>query len=126
MKNIEEMLMQKKDKSSMSKEEIQAKMEVLQELMDMCKDKMGQSVKSGMDEMNKVTVAAPDKESLAMGLDKAKMIAEDPKMLEMMEDKAESPEHEASETPSEEKVEESSPMSYMDDEDEDSIFAKRK
>lgn len=112
------MLMQKKDKSSMSKEEIQAKMEVLQELMDMCKDKMGQSVKSGMDEMNKVTVAAPDKESLAMGLDKAKEIAEDPKMLEMME----SPKEEASESP----AEESPSMSYMDDEDEDSMFAKRK
>lgn len=121
------MLTQKKDKSEMSKEEIQAKMDVLQELMDMCKDKMGQSVKSGMDEMNKVTVAAPDKESLALGLDKAKQIAEDPKMLHMMEDQEESPAHEASESPEEEKVEEkSSPMSFMDDEDEDSIFAKRK
>lgn len=117
------MLMQKKDKSNMSKEEIQAKMDVLQELMDMCKDKMGQSVKSGMDEMNKVTVAAPDKESLAMGLDKAKDIAEDPKMLAMMEEG--SPKEEASETPAEES-DESSPMSYMDDEDEDSMFAKRK
>lgn len=116
------MLMQKKDKSSMSKEEIQAKMEVLQELMDMCKDKMGQSVKSGMDEMNKVTVAAPDKESLAMGLDKAKAIAEDPKMLEVMESSKE----DASETPAEESEESAPSMSYMDDEDEDSMFAKRK
>ena len=118
MKNLEQMLMQKKDKSEMSPEEVQAKMDVLQELMDMCKEKMGQSVKSGMDEMNKVTVAAPDKESLAMGLDKAKEIAEDPKMAEMME--------KPSEEPAEEESEDSSPMSYMDDEDEDSIFAKRK
>lgn len=113
MKNLEQMLMQKKDKSEMSKEEIQAKMEVLQELMDMCKDKMGSSVKSGMDEMQKVTVAAPDTESLAAGLEKAKELTSHP-----ME--------EASETPKEEMEEHTNPFDDSEEEDEDSMFAKRK
>ncbi len=118
MKNLEQMLTQKKDKSEMSKEEIQAKMEVLQELMDMCKDKMGETVKSGMDEMQKVTVAAPDSESLALGLDKAKEIAEDPVIMDKMASMAE--------TPKEESEEHVNPYDSSDEPDEDSMFARRK
>jgi hypothetical protein len=119
MKNLEQMLMQKKDKTEMSKEEIQAKMEVLQELMDMCKDKIGNSVKSGMDEMQKVTVAAPDTESLKLGLEKAEELTENPRALsEEMEEK--------SETPAEESKEHTNPFDDSEEEDDDSMFAKRK
>lgn len=126
MKNLEDMLTKKSDKSEMSKEEIQAKMEVLQELMDMCKDKMGETVKSGMDEihspkeMQKVTVAAPDSESLALGLDKAKDIAEDPKMMKAMEKMP------SMLSEDEEESDHVNPFDMSDEEDEDSMFAKRK
>lgn len=61
----------------MSDMEVQAKMEVLKELLGLAQDEMGGRVKSGMDEMQKVTVAAPDKESLLKGLAKAEEITEE-------------------------------------------------
>lgn len=120
MKDLEKMLMGKKpDDSKMSKEAIQAKMEMLQELMDSCQDEMGKRTKSGMDEMQKITVAAPDKKSLAAGLEKAQEITEELPMEE-------SDEHEKEETPSEEEAEQTLSQMMMDDSDDDSIFAKRK
>lgn len=88
MKDLEKMLMKKQDSGEMSPEAKQAKMEVLQELMDMCKQAMGHNVKSGMDEMKKVSVMAPDKESLVEGLEKAEEVIESP-MMEKMEDMSE-------------------------------------
>ncbi len=52
MKHLEKMLT-KAPKGDMSKDEIQAKLDVLVEMMDMLEDETGSSVKSGMDEMMK-------------------------------------------------------------------------
>ena len=91
MKDLEKMLMSKKDKSKMSEQEVQAKMDVLMELMEMAKEALGSKVKSGMDEMQKVSVSAPDKEGLEEGLEKAQELVEkSPDM--MMEEKEELPE----------------------------------
>lgn len=111
MKDLEKMLMKKKSSGEMSKEEIQAKMEVLQELMEMCQQKMGSDVKNGMDEMQKVTVAAPDQESLLEGLEKAHEIAENPAVEALAE--------------TSDKEDEDDTDDLEDDED-DSIFARLK
>lgn len=111
MMDLEGMLSDKKESKDMSDREIQAKMEVLQELMEMLQDQQGNSVKSGLDEMQKVTVAAPSKEGLAEGLEKAEELVEKAPMM------AES---------QEETEEENSPFSMMDEEDEDSMFASKK
>jgi hypothetical protein len=119
MMDLEGMLSEKKGKKEMSEKEVQAKMEVLQELMEMLQDQQGNSVKSGMDEMSmmsampkemqKVTVAAPDAEGLKEGLEKAEDIMESSPMMA-----------------SEESEEESNTLSMNDEEDEDSMFAKKK
>lgn len=120
MMDLEGMLSEKKGKKEMSEKEVQAKMEVLQELMEMLQDQQGNSVKSGMDEMSmmsampkemqKVTVAAPDAEGLKEGLEKAEDIMESSPMM-------------AEEKPEEE---ESEYLSMNDEEDEDSMFSKKK
>jgi hypothetical protein len=130
MKELEQLMAGKKSGDKMSEQEIQAKMDVVQELLHMAQAAMGSKVKGGMDEMQKVSVAAPDKESLLMGLDKAKDLADkDP--MEAMEDPAE----EAKETPEEEKSEmesgEEKPEEMMmmpevkEDEEEMSPFMKK-
>jgi hypothetical protein len=122
MKDLEKLLMGKKDSSKMSDNAAQAKMDVLQELMDMCREQMGNKVKDGMHEMQKVTVAAPDKEALALGLDKAKQLTQ-----HMPEEMEEDPAEEAKETPEEEAKEPMDIDDLMSDEaDEDSMFAKKK
>lgn len=119
MKDLEKMLMGKKDGSEkMSTQAVQAKMDVLKELMEMCKEQMLKSNKSGMEEMQKVTVAAPSKEDLVEGLEKAQEITEEMPEIES--------EHEKLESPKEEDVEESLMSLMKDDEDEDSMFAKKK
>jgi hypothetical protein len=120
MKNLEKMLTQKSSKGEMSPEAIQAKMDVLKELMESCKAKLGDNVKSGMDEMQKVTVAAPDKEALALGLDKAKELTQSqPSMLDSLE--------ELSETSNEEESENKESLESPEEEEEDiSMFAKKR
>lgn len=115
MKDLEKMMAKAGGKSDekMSDQAIQAKMDVLQELMDMCKEQMSSNVKSGMDEMKKVTVMAPDEESLTEGLEVAKDITEEMPSEESDDDDMESKENLLSDM-------------MADDEDEDSIFAKRK
>lgn len=117
MKDLEKMLMAKKGKSALSPEEADAKMEVLRELLDMATQAMGSKVKGGMDEMKKVSVMAPDQASLEKGLEMAKDVA--------ATDPEESPEHELTESPKEEALEQ---LAGKDDEDdsEDSIFASKK
>lgn len=61
----------KGEDKEMSKEDIMAKMDVLKELLEMANMKSGDDFKKGME---KVSVTAPDKEGLMMGLDKAKDI----------------------------------------------------
>ncbi len=113
--------------SKLSPQEIQAKMDVIKELMQEMVEAMGGDVKSGMDEMGalkKVTVAAPDAESLEEGLDVAKEIvpalpdeeALDPEAVEAKVDAG----------PSEEKAH---PMAhFMQDEGQDlySLMQKKK
>lgn len=79
MKKIEEMLMKPKVNSEkMSEQEIQAKMDVLLEMMQMIQEEMGSRVKNGMmdheNEMKKVSVMAPDNESLEEGLEVAQEV----------------------------------------------------
>lgn len=53
----------------------EAKMNVVKDLREAASDDMKESLKSGM--MQKVTVAAPDKESLKKGLEKAEDVLEE-------------------------------------------------
>lgn len=77
MEELMKMLAKKKNsEGKMSDEEIQAKMDVIKELLEMADGEMGHRVKSGMDSMNKITVAAPDAESLEAGLEKAQDLIE--------------------------------------------------
>lgn len=87
MKDIKEMMtaMSNKDKeTSLSKQEIQAKIDVLKELLDMASHKAGEDVIGGL---KKVTVAAPDKAGLEKGLDKAKELTSDMPMENNSDDK---------------------------------------
>ena len=88
--------------------DIEAKMEVLKELHDMCKAKLGEKVKGGLDSMKSVTVSAPDEESLHEGLEMAQELTP-----EMESESEEKPEMEMPET--EESSEE-------EDESADSMF----
>lgn len=136
MKDLKSMLMPKKEDTKMSERDIKVKSDILKEIMQFAQDKMGEHVKSGMDEMQKVSVMAPDSESLHEGLEKA---------LEILPESEEDGEsfHESSE---EEKTEELSPVesdkspseeedpesyytgaskSVANDDDEDSMFNKK-
>lgn len=118
MKDLEKLLMKKKETGKMSEEEAQAKMDVLSELLEMAQSAMGSKVKNGMDSLKKVSVISDDKEGLEKGLEKAQELVEKPEMEEMLE----SEEHEKSESPEMEAKEESLKSMIADDEDEDSIF----
>lgn len=109
--------MAKKPEGKMDKASVQAKMDVIQELLEMAQEAMAGKVKGGMDEMQKVSVMAPDKESLSEGLDMAKMIAGDEEEPEA----GESEEHEMSESPSEDMPS----MSMESEEEEVSPFMKK-
>lgn len=111
-------LMSKKSEGKLSEQEMEAKMDVLRELLQMAQSAMGDKVKGGMDEMQKVSVMAPDSESLEAGLEMAKEVAsEAPEMEEKVEDisPSESPKEEAQEESSEE-----------ESDSDDSLFGKRK
>jgi hypothetical protein len=98
----------------MSERDIKVKSDILKEIMQFAQDKMGESVKSGMDEMQKVSIMAPDSEGLHEGLEKA---------LEIL---PESEESESSEESDEDKTEELSPVesdsSKSEEEDKDSYY----
>lgn len=87
MKSMEKLLMKKKDNSEdgppMDGSEMQAKMDVLHELMELAQNEMGDRLKSGMDEhMQKVSVMSPNKEGMAEGLKKAEeMVSSSPEMM---------------------------------------------
>jgi hypothetical protein len=105
----------------MSKESIQAKLDVIAELMEELQEAMGGEVKGGLEEMlasklpdspmlgegkdlKQVTVAAPDEESLEEGLEMAKEMT--PKMAEMSPEDESKPE--------------------MEDEEEDDLYSQMK
>lgn len=81
----------------------EAKLKVLKHLKEMASQMMGGDVKDGMEGLKKVTVAAPDKTGLKLGLEKAKemMGHESPE-----EEAGEDPKEELHETPEEEDMEE--------------------
>lgn len=84
MKNLDQILGGNKPdmqgpKGKMSEEEIAAKLEVVQQLMQEMLASMGEGVKGHLDslakpEMQQVTVAAPNEELLEEGLEKAQEI----------------------------------------------------
>ena len=64
--------------------EMMAKRKAAEELRDLARKLMGDRVMSDMDEMQKVTVAAPDQESLEKGLSLAEDVVSDmPELPEM-------------------------------------------
>jgi len=71
---MKDMMMKKKE--SMKDLDMEAKKASIMELLDLAKDMMKQGVSSDMGEMQKVTVAAPDKDKLLMGLEKAEDMLE--------------------------------------------------
>lgn len=71
MRKLMDMMKQHQDQ--MSDKDVQAKLEVLKELIEMADGKEGQDYKDGLD---KVTVAAPDKQGLKEGLKKAQDMLE--------------------------------------------------
>lgn len=125
MKDLEKMLMKKmkgeESEDRMSDEEINAKMEVLMELLELSKMMTGDRIKRDMDEMQKVTVMAPDKEALVEGLEKAEDLVE---TIPETEESEENPEEDEASELLEEK-EESSEAEMKEDE-EDSMFLPKK
>ena len=73
-----------KKQPKMDDQEAKAKLEVVQELLQMAQEAMGEHVKSGMDsmmpKMSSVEVSAPDEESLSEGLDMANGLVENPEL----------------------------------------------
>lgn len=82
MKDIKALLGEKSRINPLEKE---AKLKALKDMRKVAGDVMADGIKS---KMQKVTVAAPDKDSLEMGLEKAKSIVEGSPM-EMTEDMGE-------------------------------------
>lgn len=123
LKDLEKMMMKKKDSGKMDDQAKQAKMEVLQELMQMCQEAMGNNVKSGMDEMKKVSVMAPDKESLLEGLEKAEEVVESP-MMEKMEEMSEEKDEEKKEES--EDLQEKPEMKMVEEDEDESPFNKKR
>lgn len=100
------LLAKKNEDGDMSPEDVAAKMDVLKELLHMASAKQGEDVHGGM---QKLMVAAPDKNGLKAGMHKA----ED--MLDHMSKEDESPEEEASESPAQEEGEEQEEMNRADE-----------
>lgn len=117
MKNIMKLLEEKKDEKEMSEKDIQAKKEVLKELINMAIGAAGKKFGSDMEEMQKVTVASPNKEGLVEGLEKAKELTKE--MPEMVEE-------EVSEDEEELEDDEMSEEEMVNEEDEDEEENKKK
>lgn len=84
-KDLLKMLMQDEESESMMDDTGRsAKMDVLKELIGMASGSAGRSIADDLGEMQKVTVAAPDKEGLEEGLKKAEeILGMQPEMEEM-------------------------------------------
>jgi len=87
MKDLMKMIMKNKGESEeMSPEKIKAKMDVIQELLDMAGESQGKGLAG---KLQKVSVMAPDKESLLEGMNKAQDLVEESPESEMMEEESE-------------------------------------
>lgn len=80
LKDLMSLLEEKMDKKPMNEKCIRAKMDVLEELIGKASDKAGDSITG---DLQKVTVAAKDKQGLEKGLEKAQeMVEKVPQMKE--------------------------------------------
>lgn len=104
-KELMKYLSDEKDNGEMSEQDIMAKMDVLKELLEMASMAAGDDLKKNM---QKVTVAAPDKEGLMKGMEKAEELLENEDMMGME---------------SEDEEEMSDEM--MDEEDEDEEYKRK-
>lgn len=134
MKDLEKLL-GKAGPSKMTPEQKKAKMEVIMELMGMAQEMMSDNVHKGMSDLKgaqKVSVMAPDVESLEEGLDVAKEIvgSEEEESEESSKEEVLEAAVEAASEDMPSMVEEDSVTSLSmdddDDEDEDSMFGKSK
>jgi hypothetical protein len=133
MKEMMEEMMSSGKPKQMDEKAIQAKKEMLMELLGLADSEIKGRSKSGLDEARamKVSVMAKDKEGLKEGLEKAEEVLES-QMPEEMEEGSE----EESEEMEEKKemplmadssmVEEEKPESEEDEEEEESFFAKKR
>jgi hypothetical protein len=115
MKEMKKMLGKDKEESK----EAKAKYEMLKALRKEAMDMMGEDISEDMGSMQKVTVAAPDEESLKEGLEKAEDIVEgedlkDAMMADMDEDEEEK---DLSEMSDEELLE--AELALLDDEEDE-------
>jgi len=79
MDKFKELLMKKKKEGKMLDPKMAGhKMEIIQQLMEMMSGEMGENLKG----LKKVTVAAPDKEGLEKGLEKAQEVIGEESMEE--------------------------------------------
>jgi succinate dehydrogenase/fumarate reductase flavoprotein subunit len=122
---MDKMLMKKmkqgKEDGKMSARDVSSKEEVLQELIEAMQSLRAGHLKNGMDEqMQKVSVMAPDKEHLEEGLEKAQEMIGDMPEMSMSEDE---------EVPMEEEDEVVAEPVVKDEEEDDSgqtLFRKRR
>lgn len=128
LSDLEKMLMKgQKSEGEMSKEHLEVKMEMLKELMEHAKKGMGDRVLGGLEGLKKVTVAAPSKEGLEEGLEKAQELLESEESPVMEESEEESEEEMSSEkSPAELESKEEMPKLEEEEEDDYSPFMKRK
>lgn len=82
----------------------ESKLKAIKEMRSAASEMMGGDIKDGLDSMKKVTVAAPDKEGLEKGLEKAKEML--PKMEDMYSEEEETEEGESEQKPFEEEAKE--------------------
>lgn len=130
-KNMKEMMeeMMSSDKPKMMDEKsIQAKKEMLMELLGLSEEALKDKAKAGLDGARamKVSVMAKDKEGLKEGLEKAEEVLEGemPEMEEESEEQEESEESPIKADSSMVEEEEKKPM--MDEEDEEESFFMKK
>ncbi len=105
MSKLEALMKKKQGESELSPMHKEAKMGVLKDLHEMASKLMKGNLDGHLEGMKKVTVASPDKEGLALGLEKAKEMMSNPAKdagdeeshEDPLEEKSESPEVEASE-----------------------------
>lgn len=87
MSEMMKMLSMKDEGKEMSEQDIQAKMDVLKELLQFASKHAGDDI---VGKLKQVTVAAPSEEGLEEGLDKAKeMVEEMPSEEDSMSEKSE-------------------------------------
>ncbi len=121
MKDLEKLLMKKKkDGPEMDEKTMQAKEEILMELIEEMMDMRGKKLMGDMEGMKKVTVASPSKEGLEEGLEKAK------EMMEMKEEMSSEGEEEETEEESSEMMPEMKEESKSEEDMEEEKPKKKK